>query len=321
MFKPIDSSTVLPVAKVLPILAVDKIGDTLQTLTSRANQFLVGQEYQALVTAKASDGAHLVEVDGKLLKMELGTQVTKGQMLTLRFMQENPTPTFYLVAGDKAGSASSTDISQTGYLLGSILKQAESEGAPVRYQATSVVTQVPNNPHQVTQDLKLAIQNSGLFYEAHLGEVVTGKRTIESMQQELQHVANTMLSPIQNTLPAQQLAMLENQRLSWHGEIWHGQTMDWDVYQEQDRHASHDKSYDTESAEGSRPIFSEITLHLPQLGKVSARVCVADGRVQVNLLTENVQTLETFKRERQQLFVAMTENGQSVEALTVGRYE
>ena len=70
-----------------------------------------------------------------------------------------------------------------------------------------------------------------------------------------------------------------------------------------------------------QPIFSEITLHLPQLGKVSARICVADGRVQVNLLTENAQTLETFKIERQQLFVAMTENGQSVEALTVGRYE
>ena len=34
MFKPIDSSTVLPVAKVLPILAVDKIGDTLQTPVS-----------------------------------------------------------------------------------------------------------------------------------------------------------------------------------------------------------------------------------------------------------------------------------------------
>ncbi|HOY69916.1 MAG TPA: flagellar hook-length control protein FliK [Methylotenera sp.] len=319
MLKTLDISAVLPIAK---ILAVEKIGDPLQALTSRANQLIAGQEYLGKVTATAQNGAQLVEVDGKLLKMELGAQVQKGQTLTLRYMHSNPAPTFYLLSANQAGSDASTAISPAGQLIGSILQQAEEAGSTERFQAVSVVTQNPKDVPQLTQDLKQAVQHSGLFYEAHLADVATGKRSIESVRLELQNVVNNpnnnTLNPTISTLPAQQLAMLENQRLSWHGEVWQGQAMDWDVYVEPRSQGEHETTpIDTQP----RPVSSEITLHLPHLGKVSARVGIVEGRVQINLLTQDATTLATFKNARQQLFAAMVAQGQTVDALTVGQYE
>lgn len=319
MFKPADIAGVLPVPKVLPIIAVEKIGDPVQALLSRANQFLVGQEYLATVAAKTPDGKQLVEIEGQLLKMDLGSQVDKGQTLSLRFMQAQPVPTFYLLSADKSNSAATAAISSTGFLLGSIIKQADEEGASMRYQANAVVTQQPQNPVQLGVDLKNALQQSRLFLEAHLAEVVAGKRSIESLRQELQQAANQTPNATLNTIPAQQLAALEHQRFSWHGEIWQNQTMDWDVTLEDAREHA-EQSSDDEALQ-SRPVSSEITMHLPHLGKVSARIGVADGRISIHLLTENPQTLATFKKARQQLFASMVNQGQAVEALTVNPYE
>lgn len=319
MFKPADLTSILPVPKVLPIVAVEKIGDPAQALLSRATQFLVGQEYLATVAAKTTDGKQLVEIEGQLLKMDLGSQVDKGQTLALRFMQSQPVPTFYLLSADKSNSAATAAISQTGFLLGSIIKQANEEGASMRYQANGEVTQHPQNPQQLSLDLKNALQRSGLFLESHLAEVVAGKRTIESMRPELQNLANNTPNTVLNTLPAQQLAALEHQRLSWHGEIWQNQSMDWDVtFDEPREHAEQSGQDETQK---TKPVSSEITMHLPNLGKVSARIGVVDGRISIHMLTENPQTLATFKKERQQLFASMVNKGQAIEALTVGQYE
>lgn len=319
MFKPADLTSILPVPKVLPIVAVEKIGDPAQALLSRATQFLVGQEYLATVAAKTTDGKQLVEIEGQLLKMDLGSQVDKGQTLSLRFMQSQPVPTFYLLSADKSNSAATAAISKTGFLLGSIIKQANEEGASMRYQANGEVTQQPQNPQQLGLDLKNALQRSGLFLESHLAEVVAGKRTIESMRPELQNLANNTPNTVLNTLPAQQLAALEHQRLSWHGEIWQNQTMDWDVtFDEPREHAEQSGQDETQK---TKPVSSEITMHLPNLGKVSARIGVVDGRISIHMLTENPQTLATFKKERQQLFASMVNKGQAIEALTVGQYE
>ena len=324
MFKPADISALIPLTRVLPVLSVGAIGDAAQTLNSRANQFIVGQEYQAEVKAKNSDGEHLVTVDGKLLKMQLSPQIAVGQTLTLRYMQNEPAPTFYLLSNQASNQDANTTISQTAQLLGNIIQQAEDSGSATRYVSPTIVTLNPNHPKQVAQDLKQAVQNSGLFYEAHLAEVVAGKRDIDSMRSELVNVSNLATSATQSTLPAQQLNILENQRLTWHGEVWPGQTMDWDVYRKE---ADNKQQPDLQQAnsqladEQIKPIFSEMTLHLPELGTVSARIGIIDGRLQVNLLSENAQTLATFKRERQHLLTAMLANGQQVDALTVAHYE
>jgi hypothetical protein len=321
MLKQADIASIQPVARILPILAVDSIGSIRQELGDRATQFVKGQEYFAHVLSKVGDTAYNVKVEsgslkGTILKMDLGTAAKSGQLLTLRYMHDSPVPTFLLTATPSNAAGSTTEISTAANLIGHYLKQAESDGVTSRFQATAVMTNSPSNPQVMAHDLKNAVSNSGLFYESHLSDLVQSNQSLAAIKQEPQNQAN---SPIAN-LMSQQLAILENQRMSWHGEVWPGQKMDWDVYQQQQN--SDGKQLSNQSqADQDRPITSEMTLHLPHLGKVSARVSLTDGRMRVNILAEHPETLEMLTSKRLGLAEAIGKNGQQLDALTVVRHE
>ncbi|MDI1361358.1 flagellar hook-length control protein FliK [Methylotenera sp.] len=321
MLKQTDIASINPVARILPILAVESIGSIRQELADRATQFVKGQEYFAHVISKVGDTAYNVKVEsgslkGTILKMDLGTAAKAGQLLTLRYMHDNPVPTFLLASTPTNAAGSTTEISSAANLIRHYLKQAESDGVTSRFQATAVVTNSPSNPQVMAHDLKNAVSNSGLFYESHLSDLVQSNQSLAAIKQEPQNQVN---SPIAN-LMSQQLAILENQRMSWHGEVWPGQKMDWDVYQ-QPQNADGKQPSNQSQADQDRPITSEMILHLPHLGKVSARISLIDGRMRVNILAEHAQTLEVLTAKRLGLAEAIGKNGQQLDALTVVRHE
>lgn len=321
MLKQADIASINPVARILPILAVDSIGSVRQELGDRATQFVKGQEYFAHVISKVGDTAYNVKVEsgnlkGTILKMDLGAAAKTGQTLTLRYMHDNPVPTFLLASTSTNISGSTTEISSAANLIGHYLQQAEADGVSTRFQASAVVSQSPTNPQVMAQDLKNAVSNSGLFYESHLSDLVQGNQSLAAIKQEPQNQTN---SPIAN-LMSQQLAILENQHMSWHGEVWPGQKMDWDVYQQQSN-ADGEQTSSTSQANEDRPITSEMTLHLPNLGKVSARISLTDGRMRVNILAEQPETLSMLSAKRLSLAEAIGKNGQQLDALTVVRHE
>jgi len=380
-----------PVAKIMPVLAVESIGSTTQELTDRATQFVKGQAYVAQILSKASGTAYNVKVEGAILKMELGAAVQPGQTLllrylndspartfalvpvsthasgsstapfvrghdyvaqilskvgdstynvkvegaiikaelgfaaqagqtlSLRYMHDSPLPTFSLVANSTSNAGATADLSPAAHLIGHYLKEAESEGVSTRYEATAVVTHTPKSPQVMAQDLKQAVNNSGLFYESHLSELVQGVRSLAAIMQEPQ---NQGTSPVA-ALMSQQLAILENQRIAWHGEIWPGQEMSWDVYLRQRNSERGDGQHaaDAPPADELRPVASEMTLHFPRLGKITARLILIDGRMRINILAEQAQTLHTLESKRQNLAAAIVKNGQQLDALTVVRHE
>ena len=303
-----------PVDRILPVLAVEKIASPLQELNARVTQFIKGQEYIAQVMTKVDDKAYLVKVDNAILRMELGNAAKSGQTLLLRYMQDSPVPTFLLAPSIPKSTESNTKLSSAATLLGQYLKDAENSGVSTRHEATAVVTHSPKNPQIIAQDLKQSIGNSGLFYESHLNEMVQGQRSLAAVMQEPQNQNGVQIA----NLMSQQLAALENQRISWHGEVWPGQKMDWDVNLP-DRSPSKDTDAQHESED--RAITSKITLHLPNLGKVTAKLNLADGRMRINIFAEQVATMDTLKVESGNLSQAMTLNGLKLDALTVSRDE
>jgi hypothetical protein len=321
MLKQADIASINPVARILPILAVDSIGSVRQELGDRATQFVKGQEYFAHVLSKVGDTAYNVKVEsgdlkGAILKMDLGASAKAGQTLTLRYMHDNPVPTFLLASTPTNITGSTIEISSAANLIGQYLQQAEAGGVSTRFQAAAVVSHSPTNPQVMAQDLKNAVSNSGLFYESHLSDLIQGSQSLAAIRQEPQNQTN---SPIAN-LMSQQLAILENQRMSWHGEVWPGQKMDWDIYQQQSN-ADGEQASRTSQAKEDRPITSEMTLHLPNLGKVSARISLTDGRMRVNILAEKPETLNILSAKRLSLAEAIGKNGQYLDALTVVRHE
>jgi Flagellar hook-length control protein FliK len=333
MLNKVDTASITPISKITPVLAVEPVATLIQSLGDRAAQFVKGQAYTAQVLSQAGDGTYTVkvEVDGgfkdTLIKMDLGKWDTglaakPGQTLLLRYLHDNPAPTFLSLSTASSVAVNTAEISPTAQLIGNILSQADSEGLPTRFEANAVVTHAPNNAQIVAHDLKHAIKSSGLFYESHLHDLVQNNQTLAAIRQEPQNQANPPLT----NLMAQQLAILENQHLSWQGQVWPGQKMDWDVYLYQDTAedaTEHNRQHflGQQEAIENRPISSEMTLHLPNLDKVTARLSLAYGRMRIGLLAEQTQTLVALKDSRQALAKAIEKNGQQLDALTVSHHE
>jgi flagellar hook-length control protein FliK len=332
MLNKVDTASIIPISKITPVLAVDPVGSLVQSLTDRATQFIKGQEYQAQVLSKVADGTYVVkvQVDGALkdtlIKLDLdklgleksnGDLAAKtGQTLLLRYLHNSPTPTFLSLSTASSDAVSVADISPTAKFIGNILSQASHEGIPARFEASAVVTHTPNNAQIVAHDLKHAIKTSGLFYESHLQDLVNNNQTLTTIRQESQNQANVQLTSI----VAQQLTLLENQHISWQGQVWPGQKMDLDVYFKKDEAGQQQLNMQQDAVE-NRPIMSEMTLHLPSLGKVTARLSLADGRMRVGLIAEHEQALSAMKVNRQALAKAIERNGQQLDALTISNHE
>ncbi len=310
-----------PVSRITPVLAVDTIGSITQELGDRATQLNKGQEYIAHVLSKAGDAAYNVKVEGGdakgvILKMELGSAAQPGQTLLLRYIHGNPTPTFLLLSAPTNDTESAADISPAAQLIGHVLKKADSDGVSARFEAASVVTHAPHNAQVMVHDLKHAVRNSGLFYESHLSDLLQSNQALATIRQEPQNQANLPLAG----LMSQQLAILENQRMSWHGEIWPRQKMDWDVYLQQKEADNGQHAYPQQSDEG-RPIASEMTLYLPHLGKVTARLSIIDGRMRIGILAEQTQTIDALESQKLRLAKAIEKNGQQLDRLTITHHE
>lgn len=207
---------------------------------------------------------------------------------------------------------STADVSATAQFINQSLKQAEAAGVAGKYMATSVLTQTPTLAHVVSQQLKMAINNSGLFYESHLQEFVEGHRSLAELKQEPQNKLHYLM---QSLLP-QQLHILEHQRLSWHGEVWANQRMDWDIYIQNQQNKEH-PSYANEEEQAA--IASDLTLHLPHLGKVTAKISLRDGRMRIAFLAEQENALRLLKEKSPALASAIESNGQRLESLTLTR--
>ena len=245
-------------------------------------------------------GSPLQELEARALQFAKG-QGAFGSNLSL--LQQ-------ATAEPQHNNSSTAVVSPTAFLIDQILKQAEIAGIPARFQAASVVTSTPGKPNLVAQDLKNAVSSTGLFYESHLSGYIEGYRTLTEIRQEPQNQASMSAH---NLLP-QQLAILENQRFSWHGEIWPNQKMDWDIHLP-DKQSSSDDGHQADDIQKS--IASDLTLHLPNLGKVTAKISLHDGRVHIGLLAEESQTVTTLKAESVKLLDAIQNKGQAVDGLHI----
>lgn len=368
-----DTPGVAPVSRVTQALPTVRVADTVQDVDFRFNQFIKGQDYLAQVMSRADPRHFNVEVGGTLLKMDLGSQARVGQNLTLRFLDETPTPTFQLMSSLTAETEPDIALSSAARLIDSKLQEAQKQGVPTRFEATGIVSQSPQAPQQMAQDLKQALTLTGLFYESHLKSFAEGGRPLAAILQEPQNQPNsnagTMLLP-------QQLSVLENSRVNWRGEVWPGQQMNWSVEVQQQTQQSQQQAqassasiaqtaqaqafnqpsplqqsmlpnpalnqpllyqppsvpveqrgnqqdtatdHATAQLDYEPEVSSELTLDLPQLGRVSARLRVVNGHMSIQLQAQQIDTLQTMRARRHQLFEALEQSGQTIDALVVVR--
>lgn len=300
-----------PVGSVSPVLPLKALGNAADEPGFRFEQLNLarlntGQLYQGRVVVKLDAMSFLVALNGGMLRMALDKGIQTGESVVLRYLGGFPQPAFLLIP--PSPSRSQASLSPTARMLGQLL--IASDNGPPRFEASQPVTDSPGNSvARISSDLRQALSMSGLFYESHLAEYLAGKRPLSALLQEPQN------QPSQTQLIPKQLQILEQQRLQWHGEVWPGQTMEWEIrYEKHQDEEQERQQYDS-------TITNSITLQLPRLGKVYAVIYHAGERLRIELWAEQDTTAGLLARESTALAKRLQAAGQHPDQVTVRRNE
>lgn len=329
------SNQIKPTAPVTPVTAI------LDSQTSPA-EFIQGQKYQALVESQLLNGDSRVLVAGRSLQMRLPENFQPGNKLQLVFISNEPKLEFLALNDTPSDSeANNTSISTTGRFLGTLMQNIlnqTSANAP-NTQATQslsssapILTSTPINSTDLPSLLQKAIVQSGLFYESHQAQWVNGENTLENLQQEpqgkLMLVAadlSTAKAAVQASvspempvhaqaipLVQQQLTTLETGHLLWRGEVWQGQSMEWDIYEQSADEKAQENEFD-QAAQWR----TQLRLSMPQLGDITASIALNANGISIKLSASQQETAGLLKGNQLPLATGMQSAGLNIRAVEV----
>lgn len=177
--------------------------------------------------------------------------------------------------------AKNTTLSPTAQALAGVLAAAQKADTVLSAVTgrTPLVADALADPAALAAGLKQAFGKSGLFYESHVAEWAQGSRPLAELAGEPQQqaaregVRPNPLDPATAQFISMQLAAQEQSQLSWQGQLWPGQPMEWDVQREAGGEGGGD---------GEQAIWhSRLRLRFPELGELEARLRMVNGTLQV----------------------------------------
>ena len=303
----------------------------------------IAQRYQASVEDRLANGNFKVMVNGHELQMNLPGNSKTGDQLNLLLVSKEPRLKFALLSTTPSTSNISNvtkvpldlsrtgaELSKTGLFIGALTQDTiKSLSTPLLNSSTPILTTPPITTQQLPSLLQQAMSISGLFYENHQAQWIMGKRTLEQLTQEPQGKIPTNNVPIINSptpgsissnndtpihpqsvsLVQQQLNLLETGHLSWRGEVWAGQTMEWDITKDP---SSSGEEEETTSWQ------TRLRLNLPKLGEVVVTIGLDKGGVKLALNAADSKTLSLMHDGQRPLTESMTAAGLNVIGMDFG---
>jgi hypothetical protein len=214
-------------------------------------------------------------------------------------------------AASTANASTFTRLSLDASLLSALIDAATQSKAPAPTPNALNVAQ--QNGPQLAQTLNQSLQQSGLFYESHLGQWVAGERALDSLRAEPHNarglsnsanaIANANANPnassmlradadsagaklaaaismpeALNPVVREQLDAIDLRRVLWQGEVWPQQQAKLEVSEEERRAPE-----PPESTEENSVWHSKLTLDLPELGHVEIGIALDPRGLQLRL--------------------------------------
>lgn len=328
-----------PVTLIQAISPTSPLGDVKEEILHRLNQISLGQQLEADVQTKLSDGSFLVKLADTVTKMNLPGSINVGDKLNLTLIDKTPRPTFLLNSvADLTASINSTptEISSTAKLITSLLQASSSQTQPATVgNNTPIISQASQATPQIAANLNLAITQSGVFYESHLAAWVNGQMSLPAIKQEPQaqlvnqtnalvtntDLANTSITkqadvtnnPVLNNLLNAQLHTLENNHIMWQGQAWQGQAMQWAISQDTPQQSNQESTQSTWR--------SDVKFELPGLGTITATLRLHGDHLSVQIRTDNENTTNALQTNSQSFQDALAAAGIPLDALLVKNHE
>lgn len=325
-----------PVAGLVGIQPVQNATQRDQATPRAAlDTFIVGQVVTGQVKS-LSKGIALVEIDGQTVAMRLPKQAAVGDTLRLRFAGHLPHPVFQLETADLT-AADTPKLSSTARMLSDLMQQVPERAVPTLTPATALLTRPTAAPAELALALRNALVRSGLFYESHLANWVVGQDSLDNLLQEPQNrfaaesarnASNPAAALLLNadgtervanplhTLLSQQLQVLESPQFAWRGELWPGQTMEWQIRQEAQPQSDDPASQDV--AEAKSGWESHLRLSLPKLGNVDVYIKLdAQQAFSIRMVPEQADTMPLLQAHQSRLVEKLTTAGCELHNVTV----
>ena len=240
-----------------------------------------------------------------------------------------------LKTGEPLNSIADAELSKTGRFLGTLIQDSNKSLTTPLANTGPLLAGPPLNSQQLPAQLQQAMSHSGLFYESHQAQWVAGRRSLEKLLQEPQSrlsstastaatssttpntpaagwtiSADTPAHPQSMTLVQQQLNLLETGQLSWRGEIWPGQSMDWEIT---DHPSTGDEPDETPRWQ------TRLRISLPKLGDIVANIGLDTGGVKVSISATDDKALSRMQSQRLPLAESLSAAGLTVLGVEVQR--
>jgi hypothetical protein len=326
MLTKIDQDRNLPISPVSPTRSADTVADPRQDGIFKLDQIAIGKTLQGQVVAKLTDGNSLVKIQNSTqqpaadtdIKMLLPKGFQVGDTLQLTALSSGQRPTFTV---SLLTSADTVTLSDAAQLIDKLLNNHGQEQRLPRITGTSpLFTSVNTDPAAVAAQLHKSVDNSGVFYEAHLRQWAEGERSLAQINQEPQNLPDTAKTNADTTeqptpwLPFQ-LDTLENRRFAWQGELWPGQPLQWEISKDPNDQAT------TPETPQDPAWQTVVRFHLPKLGQINATIRLQGEHVQVQVHVQNEATTAALKTARGQLTLALAASGTALDSITIQDHE
>ena len=308
--------------------------------------FVPGQRLQATVLASLPGGRFQALIADNVLDLNLPKNTQPGEKLDLTFVSNQPRLTFALTRDISTPAAiatgqSSVTISDAAKFLGALLQKVSEQAASQassQVKLTPLLSGAPESTKEFAKTLQNALSQSGLFYESHQAQWVSGQRPVSDLLQEPQgklsnvmqtHLASSEIldaSQKASSLPSsekvhpqtapliqQQLEALDTRQLAWQGQVWPGQEMKWNI--EEDGHNG-------QSADSDESAWkTNLHLKFPNLGELTATLAVSQNGIRVSFNVENTDTVNTLKVNQPDLQGAMHTAGLNLLSFSIDHHE
>ncbi|MBM9888101.1 MULTISPECIES: flagellar hook-length control protein FliK [Deefgea] len=146
----------------------------------------VGEKVQATVTNQLPNGRFAVLIKDQLLDLNLPRNTQPGEKLDLTVVAKSPTLTFSLATQPPVlPQAPNVELSKGAALLNEVLTKSADGKVAVLQQTLPLFSGKPDTT-QLAGQLAGRLAESGLFYESHQAEWVTGQRPLQTLLREPQ---------------------------------------------------------------------------------------------------------------------------------------
>jgi flagellar hook-length control protein FliK len=314
-----------PLAAALTKLALNE-KPLIAAATEKANpkaglKLEIGQQVQGTVHAQLAPGQFQVRIADHVVQLQLPAFVRSGDLISLQVTSLQPRLAFSLSSATNPVSTSE-QLSSASRMLSSMTQQPLEQPyvKPLQRAPLWIASQASTPDTTVLADkLHNALSHSGLFYESHQAQWIAGMRSTPQLMQEPQNhfppqttttpsdaIVKPSVSTQLNAIPEhlqnlvqQQLHTLETRQVLWQGMAWEGQEMRWEVREESPRRST------TGEQEGQW--VTEIHLDMPHLGRLSARLSLNGGAINLTLNARDEKTRTILGSSTPQLISALNE--------------